>query len=345
MTGMIEIGCQRMAASAALWTTLMLSGAPVTSQDPTVTGTIIVELTSSGASGSMTWPQPTWSASIPVGPLPQPAVLPGMTWSLLPNSLALSVSGVATIPGFTGFPGHFSMAGTVRLDLVAPFETMYEINVTGTDTSVGGYGTTLVDVGSAQTRLGGFFSPVSSVNDTYYLRVGPSGSSITISNSTGGSASSGGFASVSQSLQVSWTRHDAASAASYGAGCTTAAPTMSAASVPQLGSNMVATITSVPGPNPFGLVALGFSDTTSNIGSLPMDLSSFGMTSCFLLQSAEITGVAAAASPSSLDFSLALPNDPLLIAVNVFTQAFCYAPGANPLDAVISNGVRWQIGS
>jgi hypothetical protein len=46
-----------------------------------------------------------------------------------------------------------------------------------------------------------------------------------------------------------------------------------------------------------------------------------------------------------LNVSIAIPNDPLLVGLHFYTQAFCVASGQNALGVIVSNGVDWQIGT
>lgn len=287
--------------------------------------------------------QASYSQSVPAGPLTSPASLTGFTWTPAPGSLTMSSSGTATICSFQSPPGSFGRNGTVRIDLTAPFTTTCEIRTTGTYSATGAYGSTNVS-GAVQANLGGFFTPVPSVNQVDIVTVGPAGTSITVQHATNVTATFG-FSSVSTSLQITWAALDSASTQAYGTGCLVPGPVLTATALPRLGTTMTGTVSSVPGPNPFGVLSIGFSDTASNIGSLPAALAGFGMTNCWLLQSAELSVPAAPASSTSLDFGVALPADPVFVGVNLFTQAFCLAPGANPLQALVSDGERWQLGT
>tara|TARA_R110002072_G_scaffold302930_1_gene489901 strand:- start:42518 stop:43513 length:996 start_codon:yes stop_codon:yes gene_type:complete len=302
--------------------------------------TITTTLVSSGNTGCG---QSTWSQSIPVGPLPSPAALPNYSWTQTPNSVGVTSNGFANTCGFFLPPDDFSYTGTVQVELTAPFLTTCDVQVVGNYSASGGYGSTTVS-GAVQATLGGFFNPVPSVNQVTTLTIGPAPTTIVINHSNAAFAQFG-FTQISMNLTVSWSVVDAASATSYGVGCQTGAPVQTATSVPQLGGAMQANITQVPGPNPIGFTSIGFSNTSANPGSLPFPLTAIGMTNCFLLQSAELTAPALASSASSLNFDIALPSDPIFLGVNLFTQAFCLAPGVNPLQVLTSNGMRWQLGT
>ena len=50
-------------------------------------------------------------------------------------------------------------------------------------------------------------------------------------------------------------------------------------------------------------------------------------------------------APGSADWGLPLPNSSILLGVHAYSQAFCYAPGVNPLGVIASNGIDWLIGN
>ena len=285
----------RTMTAAVCGITLACCAAPVHAQSITASNTITATLNSSGNSGCG---QSSWSQSIPIGPLPSPAALPGYTWSQTPNSVSVASSGFANTCGFFLPPDDFSYTGTVQVELTAPYLTTCEVQVVGTYTASGGYGSTSVS-GAVQATIGGFFTPIPSVNQVSTLTIGPVPTTIVIvhSNSSGALF---GPTQISMNLSVSWSVVDAASATSYGVGCQAGAVVQIATSLPQLGGAMQANVTQVPGPNPLVFTSIGFDDTTSNAGNLPFPLTSIGMTNCFLLQSAELNAPATASSASTL---------------------------------------------
>jgi len=308
----------------------------------TPSGSVVVPLVSSTFNSCT---QITTQQSIPIGPLPAPASLPGFVWNLSASGITLNASGTANICSFSSPAGSFSRNGTVAVTLVAPFETTCSIVVSGTYSALGASATTSVS-GAVQGTLGGFFSPVTTINQTSTVIVGPAGKTITIAHSCSASAANfSGFAQVNTSLNVTWAPLNAASTANFGVGCLVASPIQAATSLPQLGGNMTGTVTAVAGPNPLGVIAIGFSDSASTVGALPFALTQVGMTDCSLLQSAELTLPASPSSATSLAFQIGLPTNPIFVGVNLFTQAFCVALGANPLGVTASNGVRWRLGT
>jgi len=137
-----------------------------------------------------------------------------------------------------------------------------------------------------------------------------------------------------------------ASASAYGAGCGSPAlgfvPDTNGR--PVLGQTGSATI--VNAPTPVAAVAIGWSDQFFGPFVLPVTLTGIGMTGCDLLQSADLLGLGASPlTPSTLSFSLAIPNAPSLIGVRLYLQAYAFAPGVNPLQIIMSNGIGWIFGS
>jgi hypothetical protein len=79
--------------------------------------------------------------------------------------------------------------------------------------------------------------------------------------------------------------------------------------------------------------------------TLPVTLGGIGMVGCDLWQSSEILGLGTTPlTASTLSFTLAIPNQISLLGSHVYLQAYCFAPGANPLEIISSNGIDWLIG-
>lgn len=137
-----------------------------------------------------------------------------------------------------------------------------------------------------------------------------------------------------------------ANATVYGSGCGAPALEMTPTGMPVIGGVASAAILNAPGPQPYGAVALGYSNTTSMGSSLPMDLGSLGMPGCQLLQSGDVVGLAVTPNLGTmLQFAVAIPSDPLLVGLSFYTQAYCAALGQNALEVIVSNGVAWRIGN
>lgn len=136
-----------------------------------------------------------------------------------------------------------------------------------------------------------------------------------------------------------------AAAAAYGNGCGTPALDFvpDANARPLLGQVARATIANAP--TLAAGVALGFSDQAFGMLSLPLSLAGAGMAGCDLLQSADVLGLGATPqSASTLSFALAVPPQPSLLGSRVFLQAYALAPGVNPAQVIVSNGVAWSFG-
>lgn len=131
----------------------------------------------------------------------------------------------------------------------------------------------------------------------------------------------------------------------FGTGC--GAPPLALAGVlsapPSLGSTAQAAITNAPSPVAF--VALGVSNTTFGPFTLPVSLASIGMPGCNLLQSTEVVGESTTPNGvGTASYNFAIPNNPALIGFHVYLQAWAWAPGANPANIIVSNGLDWQVG-
>jgi hypothetical protein len=150
------------------------------------------------------------------------------------------------------------------------------------------------------------------------------------------------------SVADTWTRGTLgtpAVATAYGNGC--GIPPVgfepAPAARPIVGQNAGATITNVT--TPLGAVAMGWSNSSYGPFTLPVTLGGIGMPGCDLLQSAEVLGLpATVATTTSLAFSLAIPPGPSLIGARVYLQAYVFAPGANALQVLVSNGIEWTFG-
>ncbi|MGK0201925.1 MAG: hypothetical protein ACI89X_003766 [Planctomycetota bacterium] len=133
-------------------------------------------------------------------------------------------------------------------------------------------------------------------------------------------------------------------ATNYGAGCGTPPLTFSTSSAPIIGDTATATITNVT--SPIAGVALGWNDDFYGPFSLPVTLGGIGMPGCYLLHSADSFGLGGTmVNPTTMEFSLALPNVPAIIGTHAYLQAYSVAPGMNALQLIASNGIDWQFGS
>ena len=131
----------------------------------------------------------------------------------------------------------------------------------------------------------------------------------------------------------------------YGTGCGMPALDFTPTSNPIIGTVAGATI--VNAPTLVGGVAMGFDDTfLGGLPILPLSLDSLGMQGCQLLHSNDVFGLPiTGGAPGTLDFSRGIPGNANLLGVHVYLQAYCYAPGANALEVIASNGIDWALGN
>jgi hypothetical protein len=143
-----------------------------------------------------------------------------------------------------------------------------------------------------------------------------------------------------------WATYVAATAAAYGSGC--GAPPL--AMMPEVGGRpllgQIASATITNAPLPAVGVAMGLSNTAMGPTPLPFPLDSIGMTGCLLQQSTELLGLGVTPlGGTSYRFQQNLPNQPALLGLRLFLQAYALAPGQNPLEVIASNGIAWRIGN
>ncbi len=132
----------------------------------------------------------------------------------------------------------------------------------------------------------------------------------------------------------------------FGAGCGT--PPLDLAQDPagrpvlgQTARAFVSNATSV-----FTFVVFGWSDSVFGSFTLPLPLDGFGLPGCTLLQSAESGSLSVTlAGPTAATFELPIPNVGGLLGLDLSLQAWSNAPGANPGNTIVSNGLRWEVGS
>ena len=136
-----------------------------------------------------------------------------------------------------------------------------------------------------------------------------------------------------------------ATAAPYGAGCPGSAgtPALAPTNNPQLGTVFQLGASSLPPGPGFALLAVGFSQTVSALGPLPLSLQPLGLgAGCNLLVSVDATNGAATAGGTA-GFSLNLPFNPAFIAFQLYFQCASIDPPA-PGGIAVSNGVAATIG-
>lgn len=143
-----------------------------------------------------------------------------------------------------------------------------------------------------------------------------------------------------------WTGGLLGTAATFGTGCGSPALVLSpiANARPVINTTAQAALTNIPSSLAF--VAVGWSDSAFGPVPLPMSLAPNGMPGCDLLQSAEAAGISTASTgPATATFSGRLPNWSGLIGLRLYLQGWAVAPGVNPANVIVSNGLEWVIGS
>ncbi|GAB4145861.1 MAG: hypothetical protein Fur0037_13830 [Planctomycetota bacterium] len=129
----------------------------------------------------------------------------------------------------------------------------------------------------------------------------------------------------------------------FGTGCGAAAgiPLLNGSGIPELGRTVTLRVTNLnPSGNAFGALLLGYASQPS-----PVDLSPYGLQGCTLYVTTD------ASIPTTTLFgqafvSLAIPNVPAFVSMQVFFQHFATDPTAgNALHGVMSNAAELTVGS
>jgi hypothetical protein len=113
---------------------------------------------------------------------------------------------------------------------------------------------------------------------------------------------------------------------------------LAASAPPQFGSTVILTATNYPLAAGLGVQVLSFVRHDPGIS-----LASSGMTGCFRFTDLEATLLVLPAGGVST-FSLGVPNNVGLQGLQVTSQTYAFAPGANPAGVLSSNGVALIIG-
>jgi len=131
----------------------------------------------------------------------------------------------------------------------------------------------------------------------------------------------------------------------YGTGCagTAGVPslTLQAGSAPRINTTLNVDIGNVPATG-LSIMTMGLSKTTSMFGPLPFDGTPLGAPGCFLRASPD--GSLLLLGTPTATWSLPVPNDPGLLCVQFFNQAFTLDPGANALGAIASDAYSGIVG-
>ena len=130
----------------------------------------------------------------------------------------------------------------------------------------------------------------------------------------------------------------------FGTGCASSAGVTQLinATLPRLGQTMFVIVNNMP--LSFGLMATGNSNVASNLGPLPLDMSGFGITNCFLRVSPDLLTTLVGGGGSA-SYSLAIPNANNLLGLQLHQQPFVFDPGLNPFGGALGNAATFQIGN
>ena len=131
----------------------------------------------------------------------------------------------------------------------------------------------------------------------------------------------------------------------YGTGCagTAGVPslTLQAGSAPRINTTLNVDVGNIPAAGVV-IMTMGLSNTASIFGALPFDGTPFGAPGCFLRASPDVNTFLFGTPTAT--WSLALPNDPGLLCVQFFNQAFTLDTGANALGFVTSDAYSGIVG-
>lgn len=134
----------------------------------------------------------------------------------------------------------------------------------------------------------------------------------------------------------------AAASSTFGSGCGSPPLNLATLASPIIGRVATAAISGAPSAQAF--IALGWSRTHAGPFALPMPLAGYGMSGCYLWQSADLTGGTIPTGPGTAAYDLPLPNWMGIAGLNLFLQAWAFAPGANAGNTIVSSGLDWFIG-
>jgi len=111
---------------------------------------------------------------------------------------------------------------------------------------------------------------------------------------------------------------------------------------PQLGNTLNVTANNLP--LSVAILMVGFSNTTSTFGPLPLDATAFGAPGCFGRVSPDATAFLIGGG-NTASWNFGVPNAAGLIGLLLFNQALVPDPGFNALGAVFSDATGMMIGN
>lgn len=142
-----------------------------------------------------------------------------------------------------------------------------------------------------------------------------------------------------------WTLNGAASSGTYGAGCpgSFGTPTLSPTNDPVFGTSFSIAATNLDPAATVAFMSIGFSDTTSALGAIPVDLSTFGLgAGCELWMSGDTTTLFGVSGGSGT-YVFPVPGGPDFMGLVLFYQGASIDAGATGGIAV-TNAVEAALG-
>ncbi|MBK9383718.1 MAG: hypothetical protein IPN34_02675 [Planctomycetes bacterium] len=157
----------------------------------------------------------------------------------------------------------------------------------------------------------------------------------------------GGYANSSPYFADTWERRSAfpASIRSIGSGCGTTALACApgAGSLPVLGTVQYLVVHHVPDRSAF--MTFGLSDAALGPFALPLPLDGFGLTGCSLYHDLRVPfEPCTPPAGGTAQYALFIPNDPTLIRLSLFSQAWAPDPNANAAGLIFSNALELVLG-
>ena len=130
----------------------------------------------------------------------------------------------------------------------------------------------------------------------------------------------------------------------FGAGCASSlgVTNLSASAAPRVGQSLVVTGNNAPSNAAIGM--LGYSNTSSAFGPLPVSLTPYGAAGCFGRVSPDAT-LLVTGSGNTVTWSLSIPNLPGLLGMKLYQQLLVLDPALNALGAAASDAAGLVIGS
>ncbi len=157
---------------------------------------------------------------------------------------------------------------------------------------------------------------------------------------------SGRFGSQAWNGTLHYTSYSLSNSGGYGffgLGCpgSLGVSRLTANAAPVVNQTLTVTASNAPANAAFSLV--GFSNTNSSFGALPLDMTGFGAPGCFGRVSPDAVALLTG-SGNQVTWSLAIPNDPGVLGVRFLQQMFLVDAAANTLGLVASDAAAMLIG-